>query len=266
MNEQLPARARRVVRNAAGRAVRLGSVPIRPAAHVALRIRPGLESRVSRMSWLWRESGGRLPAEYLDATHAAILRALGDAPVGRVLEIGCGDGLLTERLAPGADAIVATDTDDHAVARAAARFHLDRQVRVERRALPFDRLDGTFDLIVCADSLHHWDAGLARRGLERLLARLRPGGRLLLLHHLGAGGGGAAVHHAAAVRIGADARFGHERAESLPGLGPDGSGVRLDVVRRAGATVVQGGQAVTGSIPAPAAEIDAADSSRTSVA
>jgi SAM-dependent methyltransferase len=236
MNEQPPARARRAVRNATDRVLRLGTVPIQPVVHAAVRVRPGLEPLAGRVSRL-RGPGGSLPGEYLRATHDEILRVIGDRPTGRVLEIGCGEGLLTERLVPGADAVVAVDTADEPVARAAARFHRNPRVRVERRAPPFDRFDGSFDLIVCADSLHHWNSALLRRGLERLLARMRPGGRLVLLHHTGATGRGNAVHHATAVRIGADARFGHDRSEMLPGLGPDGSWVRLDVFRRAGTTV-----------------------------
>jgi SAM-dependent methyltransferase len=266
MNELPPARARRAVRNAADRALRLGTVAIRPAAAAG---RPGPEPLGARLSRLRRQAGGPLPVEYLRTTHDEILRVIGDGPTGRVLEIGCGEGLLTERLAPVADAVVAVDTAEGPVARAAARFHENPQVRVERRALPFDRFDGTFDLIVCADSLHHLNPALFPRGLEHLLARLRPGGRLVLLHHTGGTGRGNAVHHGAAVRVGADARFVHDHCRALPGLGPDGSGVRLDVFRRAGATVSPAPVRVPdGEVPRPRADVTRQDEgrSRTTVA
>ena len=55
-------------------------------------------------------------------------------------------------------------------------------VAVERRSLPEDTPDGPFDLIVCSEVLYYWDRDLLCEALEKLCARLEPGGSLLAVH------------------------------------------------------------------------------------
>jgi SAM-dependent methyltransferase len=104
---------------------------------------------------------------------------------GRVLEVGCGPGRLSIRLARryGVD-MTGLDLDPAMMAR--ARVNADRSEEGEERPPSFvvgdvasmAFPDGSFDLVVSTLSMHHWadpKAGLAEIGRV-----LRPGGRALV--------------------------------------------------------------------------------------
>ncbi|HZD69768.1 MAG TPA: class I SAM-dependent methyltransferase [Actinomycetes bacterium] len=108
------------------------------------------------------------------------------APDGaRVLEVGCGPGHLSIRLARqhGLD-VTGLDLDPAMIARANA--NADRRGDGDQRrpsflvgdvaALAFP--DGSFDLVVSTLSLHHWADPTA--GLAEIGRVLRPGGRALV--------------------------------------------------------------------------------------
>jgi SAM-dependent methyltransferase len=101
------------------------------------------------------------------------VRSLG--PVGRALDLGCGDGRLTSELE--ATELTAADVSPVALARAARRLPDARIVELEPdAALPFD--DGSFDLVLCAETIEHVrDVQLLLSEIRRVL---RPGGTLAL--------------------------------------------------------------------------------------
>ncbi len=78
-------------------------------------------------------------------------------PAGkRLLEIGCGDGRLTQGLAERAASVVAIDPDRRAVARARRTLarHLRGRVRFDvGRAESLPYADGTFDAAIFSWSL-----------------------------------------------------------------------------------------------------------------
>ena len=102
----------------------------------------------------------------------AFVRAL---PNARVLDLGCGGGHVSYRAAPHVREVVACDLtpDMLALVKQTATARGLHNIVVEQAAaerLPFE--DGTFDLVLCRFSAHHWDnmeAGLreARRVLKR---------------------------------------------------------------------------------------------------
>jgi SAM-dependent methyltransferase len=107
------------------------------------------------------------------------------APDGaRVLEVGCGPGHLSTRLAHHGFEVTGLDLDPAMIARAQA--NTDRAVnRGERRpsflvgdvaALAFP--DRSFDLVVSTLSMHHWADPAA--GLAEIGRVLRPGARALI--------------------------------------------------------------------------------------
>lgn len=128
---------------------------------------------------------GSIPALYdthlvplIFEPYAADLAArLAGRPLGRVLEIAAGTGVVTRALAaalPAAVAIVATDLNpamlDQAAARGTARPVTWRQA--DAMALPF--ADGTFDAVVCQfGAMFFPDKGGAYAEVRRVL---RPGG------------------------------------------------------------------------------------------
>ena len=96
-------------------------------------------------------------------------------PAGRALDLGCGGGHVSYRIAPYAREVVASDLSAEmlrAVASEATRRGIGNIVTVKAPAeqLPFE--SATFDFVACRMSAHHWrdfEAGLreARRVLRQ---------------------------------------------------------------------------------------------------
>jgi len=91
-----------------------------------------------------------------EGTELATLDRLASLTGKRVLEIGCGSGRLTWRLAERARSVVAIDPDRQEIARArrALPTRLKDRVRFEAgrgESLPFP--DGEFDVVVFSWSL-----------------------------------------------------------------------------------------------------------------
>lgn len=96
-----------------------------------------------------------------------------------VLDVGCGDGLLAERLAPVARSVVAIDPDPGAARRARARLtHVDGVSVLESTFADYASADARFDLITFVASLHHIDL---RTTLTAARDMLRPGGELAVV-------------------------------------------------------------------------------------
>jgi len=109
---------------------------------------------------------------------AARIRARGGARPKRILEIGCGTGLLSAHLAgmfPEA-ALLLTDISPDMLGRARARLGRAHRYRVLDGEYP-EALEGKFDLI--ASSLAVQWFGDLQGGLARLSRLLAPGGRLV---------------------------------------------------------------------------------------
>ena len=244
------ARARRVARLTLSRALQVGTAPLRTLVRAAVRVRPALEPRVAQWAWLWQAGWGRTCHErmyrhvdpygvgassYESTKFDLVLDAIGDERAGRALEVGCGEGILTARLATVADRVVAVDLAEAVIDRVQARFADEPRVSAERRTLPRDMPDGSFDLVVVVDVAYYWDVHTLELALDRLAGRLRPGGRLLLLHYRGSFGaiGHADTVHAQLAETARAHGLRSELSRAVPDIGPGGAGVRLDVLRRA---------------------------------
>ena len=118
------------------------------------------------------------PADY--AAHAAFVPALGEAalalldpqPGETILDLGCGDGVLTEKIAASGATVLGVDASPAMVEAARARG-LDAVVG-DGQALEFD---GQFDAIFSNAALH-WmlDPQAVARGVFQAL---KPGGRFV---------------------------------------------------------------------------------------
>lgn len=96
-------------------------------------------------------------------------------PWGRVLDVGCGEGLLTRRMAPFAREVVGVDADADAIEL--ARAQAPDVTYVHGDALTAD-VGGPFDLVTCVATLHHMDLA---DGLTRLRDLVAPGGTLVVV-------------------------------------------------------------------------------------
>lgn len=118
--------------------------------------------------------------------HRALLDLTVTAPIGDLLDVGCGRGRMLKLLASRANRAVGVDVD--ATARQLARAELMlaglpncslRQGDMHR--LPFE--DGEFDTIILDDVLGESEHPV--RALAEAKRLLRPGGRLFLLQQVG---------------------------------------------------------------------------------
>lgn len=122
---------------------------------------------------------------YEAAKYDATLAALGGKRYGRALEVGCANGVLTQRLAKHCDAIVAIDVSDTALTRARARNAGDLHVSFARMSYPGEAPDGVFDLIVLSEVVYYWsDADIAAAGAW-IASHVAPAGEMLLVHWIG---------------------------------------------------------------------------------
>ena len=98
---------------------------------------------------------------------------------GDVLDVGCGEGLLAQRLAPVSRSVQAIDPDPQAVRRARDRLAPQRTVTVEQVDFEaFDAGDSRFDVITFVASLHHMEL---RESLTKARQLLRPSGEIAVV-------------------------------------------------------------------------------------
>ncbi|KUI38846.1 SAM-dependent methyltransferase [Mycobacterium sp. IS-1496] len=98
---------------------------------------------------------------------------------GDVLDVGCGDGLLAQRLSSVSRSVTALDPDRVALRRAGERLAGLEMVDVsDADFLSFDPAGRRFDLITFVASLHHMPL---RPSLERARDLLRANGRIAVV-------------------------------------------------------------------------------------
>jgi SAM-dependent methyltransferase len=103
-------------------------------------------------------------------------------PPGSVLDVGCGTGLLAERLAAAGYEATGVDPSAGMLEVLRARAVAVTAVQGSGTALPF--ADDRFDVVLCVAVMHHVaDARDVRRTLHEMVRVARPGGRILVWDH-----------------------------------------------------------------------------------
>jgi SAM-dependent methyltransferase len=124
-------------------------------------------------------------SDYERAKYDQTLAALPRDRFERVLEIGCANGALTERLAKYCDQLIAVDVVDRVLERARQRCAGLPSVSIRKAAIPVDNMDGPFDLILLSEVAYYWDSADIRRAGGYFLEAVGAGGFLLSVHWTG---------------------------------------------------------------------------------
>lgn len=124
---------------------------------------------------------------YEAAKFARTIAVLDDRRYAAALEIGCAHGVLTQRLAPFCDDLLAIDIAANAIAQARNRCRALAQVRFDRIAFPREApVLAPLDLVLLSEVVYYWsDADVIAAG-SWLRTHVAPGGHMLLVHWIGA--------------------------------------------------------------------------------
>ncbi|WP_035387484.1 methyltransferase [Ferrimonas senticii] len=204
--------------------IRTAAKVVAPWSHFALKLASGAHSQLLRgvnfeqQPWCadawWQQhqvptpdgelSLASLPGVFghgnLDPGTKLLLKNLPQQPQGRVLDFGCGDGVIGTFLAKRNPNIELHMVDINAMAVAAAERSLASH-GLSGKVYPSDGLaavSGKFDLIVSNPPFHHGldqSFNTARQFIADAAAKLNPGGQLIIVanHHLPYGDD---LHHA----------------------------------------------------------------------
>lgn len=126
----------------------------------------------------WDFTASPYEAAKYDATLAALPRAM----YPRAFEAGCSIGVLTARLAARCGSLLAAEGNDAALAQARERCAALGNVRLERRWLPGEFPEETFDLILVSEMGYYLSLPDLRELRAKCVSQLAPGGHLLLVH------------------------------------------------------------------------------------
>ena len=103
-------------------------------------------------------------------------------PAGRVLDVGCGTGVLAGRLAARGYDVVGVDPSEGMLEVMRACHAGVQAVQASGEALPFER--DAFDLVLTVAALHHVaEPDAVRRTLGEMTRVCRPFGRILVWDH-----------------------------------------------------------------------------------
>jgi SAM-dependent methyltransferase len=126
----------------------------------------------SAQAQTWSADGYALNAAFVPALGAPLIDRLDPKPGERILDLGCGDGVLTEQIARRGAVAVGIDASPAMIEAARARGLDARLMNVEKLTFA-EEFDGVF-----SNAVLHWvkDADAAIAGVYRAL---RPGGRFV---------------------------------------------------------------------------------------
>ncbi|HSH85538.1 MAG TPA: bifunctional 2-polyprenyl-6-hydroxyphenol methylase/3-demethylubiquinol 3-O-methyltransferase UbiG [Guyparkeria sp.] len=135
----------------------------------------------NRLARQWWDSDGPFASLHaINPLRMSFIRTHSDAGDRRVLDVGCGGGILAEALARSGAEVTALDLaeDVIAVAREHAPDHLDIDYRVADIMQFAPEHSGQFDVVTCMEMLEHVEDPASI--IHALAEAVRPGGHVFL--------------------------------------------------------------------------------------
>ena len=126
----------------------------------------------------WDREGPLKTLHDINPARLAFIKKFQSLSQQRILDVGCGGGILSEALVPGQNAVTGLDVEAEAIA--VARAHaLSSHLSIEYVCSPLESYEApVFDLITCMEMLEHVpDPDYVIEHCARLL---KPGGLLFL--------------------------------------------------------------------------------------
>lgn len=118
-------------------------------------------------------------AHYLDKRSAYLLDL---CPSGRVLDVGCGTGVLAGRLAERGLEVTGLDPSQGMLSVMEREHPAVSRVRADGGSIPF--ADGDFDMAITVAALHHVaHPDAVHRTLVEMMRVVRPGGHVVVWDH-----------------------------------------------------------------------------------
>jgi O-antigen/teichoic acid export membrane protein/SAM-dependent methyltransferase len=156
--------------------------------------------------------------EYEKEKYRQTLELIPRGRYGRILEVGCAEGVFTRELASRGDCVCGIDISERALKRARIAVHGHRNVEFRRMDIFEDGLDRRFDLVVCSEVLYFAENERALDVICRKISGWIDTGGYALLVHMRIAEESTTGWVAPDLKFGADSI--HERFAKVSGLTP----------------------------------------------
>jgi len=118
--------------------------------------------------------------QQIDVLVARLLELLEAAPDKKLLDLACGNGLVTSRLAPHFREVTAVDFSARLINSAKNHFAQENVTYVIGDAADLDGIVGSYECVLMSAALQFFDMGQARRLLRKLASIVAADGRIVL--------------------------------------------------------------------------------------
>ena len=122
----------------------------------------------------------RIARNTCDTRYSDMLRMLAPMHFGKALDIGCGEGMLSEMLLSVCGHVDGMDISEAAVDRARNKFRNRSHLRFLAADILKSELMEKYDLIVCAEVLYYLTRNQLRTVLQKISSGLNARGYLLI--------------------------------------------------------------------------------------
>lgn len=124
-------------------------------------------------------------SEYERRKFERTISALAGRRYCHALEVGCAHGVLTQRLLPLCDRLLAIDISKTALRLARRRLGEHAGLELAQMAFPREAPQGRFDLCVLSEVAYYWDRDDIATAAAWLGQHVHSGGCVLLVHYTG---------------------------------------------------------------------------------